>query len=108
MDAAHELGHLVLDRHETGRREEDEAAAFAGAFLMPKRDVVVNIRSVQNLSSLIEAKHRWRVSPAALVYRLWKLEIVKEWQYRTLFFELSRLGYRPENQGHCLGHPLRY
>ena len=39
MDAAHELGHLVLHAHTGGgstKPHEDEAQAFAAAFLMPK------------------------------------------------------------------------
>lgn len=94
MDAAHELGHLLLHRVETGRKEEDQANAFAGAFLMPKRDLFTNIGRLLDLPSLIQKKHRWQVSLAALVYRLGKLGMLTEWQYRTLFFELSGLGYR--------------
>lgn len=39
-------------------------------------------------------KQNWIVSVAALVYRLHALELLSAWQYRSLFVELSRLGYR--------------
>jgi hypothetical protein len=39
-------------------------------------------------------KKRWGVSALALVHRLHKLAIIKEWQYRTLCIELSAAGYR--------------
>ncbi len=94
FDAAHELFHLVAHREQTGKEEEQAADLFAGAFLMPSADVRRRILRVEGLNQLIEAKQRWGVSLAALVYRLNSLGIATPWQYRTLFIELSKRGHR--------------
>lgn len=96
FDAAHELGHLVMHKHggPGGRDAEHEANRFASAFLMPADDVRARVRQVYSLSDLIPAKKRWGVSVAALAYRLNKLGILSEWQYRGFCIEMSRLGYR--------------
>lgn len=105
MDAAHELGHLVLHwRHDTprGREVELEANAFASAFLMPRADVLAKAPARQSLNQLIRTKQRWRVSLAALVYRLHKLYLLTEWQYRSLFVELSQKGFRRDEPEPCV------
>lgn len=94
FDAAHELGHLVNHVEETGKREEHEADAFAGAFLMPKADLLQNPPGFPSLDVLIAAKRRWGVSLASFVYRLHEIGWLTAWQYRTLFVELSQRGYR--------------
>ena len=97
FDAAHELGHLVLHRHgapQDSRQAENEADRFASAFLMPADDVLSRIRYVSDLNELIRAKKRWGVSVAALTYRLHKLNVISEWQNRSLNIELSSRGYR--------------
>lgn len=100
LDAAHELGHLVMHwRHDTprGREVEKEANAFASAFLMPRASVLAYpVGQSPTLSHLIKAKHRWKVSLAALVYRLHSLNLITEWQYRSLFIEMGKLGYRKD------------
>ena len=95
FDAAHELGHLVLhqDGGSTGREAEDQANRFASSFLMPRSDVVAMLPRVSYLDQIIRAKSRWRVSAAALAYRLRQLGIVSEWKYRDLAIELSTKGY---------------
>lgn len=94
IDAAHELFHLVAHKEETGKEEEADADAFAGAFLMPENDLRRRIPRVVGLNQLIQEKGRWGVSLAALVYRLRRVEIATEWQYRALFIELSKRGFR--------------
>jgi len=44
-DAAHELGHLVLHRHggPIGRKAEEQANAFASAFLMPRSSILAHV-----------------------------------------------------------------
>jgi Zn-dependent peptidase ImmA (M78 family)/DNA-binding XRE family transcriptional regulator len=93
-DAAHELYHLIAHEEETGKQEEEDADAFGGLFLMPKGDLLRQIPRVVSLEQLIQAKGRWGVSLAALVYRLHKIGTISDWQYRTLFMELSKRGYR--------------
>jgi Zn-dependent peptidase ImmA (M78 family) len=98
LDAAHELGHLILHKHggpRQGRDAEIEANSFASSFLMPK---AVNSRlpSVGRLDELVVAKKRWGVSTAALAYRLHKLGILSDWQYRMFCIQINERGYRNE------------
>lgn len=95
FDAAHELGHLVLHKHgsPTGKDLEKEANDFASEFLMPKITVLSLARKVLSLDNIIKLKRRWNVSAAALVYRLNKLGMLTEWHYRSLYIEMSKLGY---------------
>lgn len=102
FDAAHELAHLVLhqDGSVTGRLAEDQANSFASAFLMPRSDVLGALPRVQILQQLISAKSRWKVSLAALTYRVHKLGLISDWKYRDFYIEISNKGYnRNEPRG---------
>jgi Zn-dependent peptidase ImmA (M78 family)/DNA-binding XRE family transcriptional regulator len=96
MDAAHELGHLVLHWRggPQGREQEKEAQAFGSAFLMPRGSVLANAPRGARLDQLVKAKRRWKVALANLVYRMHSLGLLTDWQYRTLFVEIGRKGYR--------------
>ena len=97
MDAAHELGHLVLHwRHDgpQGREAEQEAQAFASALLMPRATISSSAPRFVTLPEVMSHKRHWQVSAMAYVYRLHKLELLSEWQYRTLNIEMSKRGYR--------------
>ncbi|KWH09742.1 XRE family transcriptional regulator [Burkholderia territorii] len=96
FDAAHELGHLVLHRHgqTQGPELEREANAFASAFLMPRKSVLAYAPRVATLPGLVRAKHYWKVSVAALNYRLHALGMTTDWIYRTLCIQLAEAGYR--------------
>lgn len=97
FDAAHELGHLVLHRHggpHQDRYVEKEADAFASSFLMPKSDVLSRVQFVNSIDSLVDAKRRWGVSLAALVYRLHDLGVVSDWQNRMFNIQINKRGYR--------------
>lgn len=102
FDAAHELAHLVLhqDGEVVGREAEDQADRFASAFLMPAADVVAMLPRVVCLPQIISAKRRWKVSAAALNYRLHQLGITSEWRNRDLCIEIAKRGYhRQEPEG---------
>ncbi len=97
MDAAHELGHLCLHWRGGlhGREAESEAERFASFFLMPTADIKAQApRRNCGLSDIVRAKHRWNVSAAALAYRMHKVGLLSKWKYRTMFVEMSRVGYR--------------
>lgn len=97
MDAAHELGHLVLHwRHAEprGRLYEQEAEQFGSAFLMPAKSMVAEAPRGTNLEKLLKYKKRWKVSIAALIYRMHTVGVLSDWQYRSLFIEISHRGYR--------------
>jgi Zn-dependent peptidase ImmA (M78 family)/DNA-binding XRE family transcriptional regulator len=95
FDAAHELAHLALhqDGGVTGRMAEEPANRFAAAFLMPEADVRSVLPLIHNLKQLIVAKRRWRVSLAALNYRVRELSLTSEWKYRGFCIEIAKRGY---------------
>lgn len=98
FDAAHELGHLVMHRH-TGsnhKTAEDEANAFASAFLIPPNDLLAKLPRAHSLQQIIQWKKRWGVSAAALNYALRKNELISEWNYRGNYIQLNKLGRQNE------------
>jgi len=102
MDAAHELGHLVLHwRHETprGREVELEANAFASAFLMPQASVIASAPFGATLGQIDETKSKWGVSSLALIYRMHKLGLLSDWQYRSLCIAIGKRGRALEVNG---------
>jgi Zn-dependent peptidase ImmA (M78 family)/DNA-binding XRE family transcriptional regulator len=99
-DAAHELAHLCIHKHGGANAEyvadglEKEANAFAGAFLMPENDVrAICKRPIYGVNDLAEYKKRWRVSVAALNYRLRELGIISEGKATSNYVEMSRRGW---------------
>jgi Zn-dependent peptidase ImmA (M78 family)/DNA-binding XRE family transcriptional regulator len=96
MDAAHELAHLVMHTHggPDGRRAEDEAQAFAAAFLMPQRSVLASAPRGGNVRQIIAAKKQWGVSAMNLTHRMHKLQLISDWQARSAYIQLGQLGYR--------------
>ncbi len=98
FDAAHELGHLVLHKHggpQGGRLAEDEANKFASAFLMPEAEVKAKLPRVDTLHQIMEGKKYWKVSLAALNYRLHKLCITSDWHYKHFCIQIAEK-YRTE------------
>ena len=96
MDAAHELGHLVLHwaGGPQGREQEHEAQAFGGAFLMPRASILAKAPRGARLNQVIQAKRYWNVAAANLAYRMHAVGMLTEWQYRSIFIELGKRGYR--------------
>lgn len=96
FDAAHELGHLVLHRHGSnkGKEVENEANAFASAFLMPYQSILAYGWNVGSVKDIVRAKKIWNVSAMALTYRLHKTSVLSEWIYRSICIELSTMGAR--------------
>lgn len=96
FDAAHELGHLVLHKHgitQKNKEAEKEANRFAAEFLMPEATVISQAPLIPTIPNLIKLKKFWSVSLSAIVYRLNKLNLITEWQYRTLAIEMNKMGY---------------
>lgn len=100
FDAAHELAHLCIHKHGGANTErlddslEKEANAFAGAFLMPETDIrsIIN-RPLYSVDDISEYKKRWRVSVAALNYRLRELKMITENKSISNYVEMSRRGW---------------
>jgi Zn-dependent peptidase ImmA (M78 family) len=67
---------------------------------MPESDLLAQVARVDSLSQLIHAKARWKVSLAALTYRLHKIGVISDWRYRDFCIEISSKGYiREEPHG---------
>lgn len=97
LDAAHELGHLVLHWHHTspqGKEAEREAQAFGSALLMPAAAVKATAPRFPTLENMLARKRQFRVSLAAYVYQLHKLRLITDWHYRSLLVDMSKRGYR--------------
>lgn len=96
FDASHELGHLVLHRHGApqGREAEQEADAFASAFLMPRGSVIAAAPRLPTLDFLVKLKRNWNVSVAALAHRLHAVKLLSDWHYRSLCIEIAQRGYK--------------
>lgn len=90
---AHELGHLFLHTKRLSPNKEKEANDFASAFLMPFSDIKKDLSNL-NIYKLQNLKEKWKVSMAALAYRAKELGFINDSQYRYIFMELSRNGYR--------------
>lgn len=96
MDAAHELGHLIL--HTDGgpqrdRKAEKEAQQFGSALLMPKDSVISETRRGASLQEIRRMKKFWNVSVANLTYRMYEVGMLSEYQYRMRFMEISQRGF---------------
>ena len=94
---AHELGHLVLDVPPTVP-EEKACQRFAGAFLAPGDELIREVgrrRLNFGFEELIEIKHIFGISAAALVMRMRDLGIVTEATVRNIFSGIGR-GWRTE------------
>lgn len=92
---AHELGHMVL--HTTTVKDdeemEDEADAFAGAFLLPADEIRPQLRKF-DLRQLANMKSYWKVSMAAIAVRAARLNLITPYQSKMFWIEMSKLGYR--------------
>ena len=62
---------------------------------MPKADVLAHVpRGFPSEAHIHAMKRRWRVAAIAMVVRLFHLEVLSSWQYRSLCISLSEAGYR--------------
>ncbi len=95
---AHEVGHLVLHRSLQGELKtiDQEANRFAAALLMPKSAILQEIVPPVTLTSLADLKPRWGVSIQSLIYRARDLGIITDRQFRYLFEQLSKRGWRKQ------------
>jgi Zn-dependent peptidase ImmA (M78 family)/transcriptional regulator with XRE-family HTH domain len=92
---AHELGHMILHTVTVKSDEEmeDEADAFAGAFLLPADEVRPQLRRF-DLRQLANLKLYWKVSMAALAVRADRLNLITPYQRKMFWIEMTRLGYK--------------
>lgn len=92
---AHELGHMVLHTTivKSDDEMEDEADAFAGAFLVPADEIRPQLRRF-DLRQLANLKLYWKVSMGALAVRADRLKLTTAYQNKMFWIEMSQLGYR--------------
>ena len=103
FDLAHELGHLVMHKHGVVEGiQEQEANAFASAFLMPRRSISAEPIRSPSLKSIVMKKSIWRVSAAALTYRYHKLGIISTWNATSIYKQLAQRG--KNNEPNPLAH----
>lgn len=102
FDLAHELGHLSLHQHQQtvrNRTFELEADRFSGAFLMPASALYARVPRRTTLDLVMIEKQYWGVPAMAYVVRLFELQLISEWHYRSYCIELSKRGFRSEEPG---------
>jgi Zn-dependent peptidase ImmA (M78 family)/DNA-binding XRE family transcriptional regulator len=92
---AHELGHMALHTItiKSDEEMEDEADAFAGAFLLPADEIRPQLRRF-DLRQLANLKRYWKVSMAAIAVRADRLMLITPYQSKMFWIEMSKLGYR--------------
>jgi Zn-dependent peptidase ImmA (M78 family) len=106
LDAAHELGHLVMhhDADPGGHLVERQAMVFGAAFLMPADEIRNELPLRPDWDELIALKRRWGVSLGALLYRGRQVGVYKENTYRSAMTSLSSQGWRTSEPA-PLGEP---
>ena len=100
LDAAHELGHLVIHAREDilSPDAEREADRFALAFLMPRREFEVDCPARVTQAVLGTLKRRWGVPMAEIVRRGYDLDLLSEASFRRAHARLNRATARA-NEG---------
>lgn len=104
FDIAHELGHLLLhyrlefanlDRKEH-KTIEKEADLFAGMFLLPVDEFLLDMKYVASLTNpdaYLDLKKKWKVSLQVLGYRAAHLGIIEPKEHRNFYAALHRKKY---------------
>lgn len=107
MDAAHELGHLVLHHGGHGdsfnRQDEREATEFASIFLMPTGSVLRESGrgNLLGIEHLIRLKSQWKTSLTSLIVRLHRLGVLSKHHYTSLMIEATTRGFKIDEPNSC-------
>lgn len=103
FNLAHELGHLLLkERVAEGLDLERVCHRFAGAFLVPRESVLMEVgprRSWVTPRELHQLKHKWGLSMAAWLHRLKDLEVISASEYETSMRQFRRQGWHVREPG---------
>lgn len=96
FDAAHELGHLLMhhDPEPGNPIVEEQAQAFAAAFLMPAETILAELPRRVDWQTYFALKVRWRVSLQALLYRARTVGAVSEPAYKRAMVRMSANDWR--------------
>jgi Zn-dependent peptidase ImmA (M78 family)/DNA-binding XRE family transcriptional regulator len=100
MTLCHELGHMILHTSSLLDDElmESEADKFAGAFLLPARDIRPQLQKF-DLRQIANLKRHWKVSMSAIAMRADTLGLITPYQKKSFFIQMGQLGYR-KNEPH--------
>ena len=89
---AHELGHLIMHRVATSGDPEDEANLFAQELLIPRDEVIADLRRL-SFARLPALKAYWRVSMKALITTADKLGVLPKNKIKSMYVQYSRAGW---------------
>lgn len=110
LDAAHELGHLVMhfsDPEPANPIMERQAFRFGASFLMPAEPFSEEFGGPRvDWNHLLQLKVRWEVSLAAILYRARDLHLLTPAGYEAAMKQMSRRGWRVHEPGD-IGRPER-
>jgi Zn-dependent peptidase ImmA (M78 family)/DNA-binding XRE family transcriptional regulator len=106
FDASHELGHLVMHHDVQGdhKLREQQAHAFASAFLAPPAAVRSRLPTQLDLNVLLELKRTWGMSMQAFLMASRDAKKMGENTYRRAMIEFGKRGWRQNEPGY-LGEP---
>ncbi len=102
FDAAHELAHLVMHQHyaerhlsdsEDHKEIENQANAFASAFLLPASTFGKEVFDT-SLNGFLRLKERWGVSVQAMVSRSFQLGLIDDHRRTELYRQMSYKRWR--------------
>ncbi|WP_433612588.1 helix-turn-helix domain-containing protein [Dactylosporangium sp. CA-139114] len=95
MDAAHELGHLLLhhDAEPGSQILERQATTFASQFLAPTSRLRDELPGRLDFDRLHELKRRWGMSLKALIYRGHAMGVYRDHTYRRGMSLLAEWGF---------------
>ncbi len=101
LDAAHELGHLVMhhDAEPDSRTVEQQAFAFAVAFLVPRESALKELPRRLDWRRYAALKRRWGVSMKALVRYARDLGLLNEASYKRAMVQYSKNGWQRGEPG---------
>lgn len=104
---AHELGHIIMHNIMTPDMEQ-QADAFASAFLMPARDIAPMLSPI-SFKGLANLKLYWKVSMGALLMRAKSLGILSDSASQYWWKQMAIAGYKtqePPNLSIPIEQPL--
>jgi len=108
FDVAHELGHICLhgwnedieslrENKTDFKNREEEANAFAAAFLLPKQTFYPDVKQdPRNIEYYIKLKKKWGVSIAAMIRRAYSFNLLSPDDYQWMMRSLQKRGIRKE------------
>ena len=110
LTLAHELAHRVIDTDSLEDKDEEKAAnLFAGAFLMPREHLLREVgkhRNALGYKEIVDLKRVYRVSGAALLMRLFQLEVISQSTLTYAFQTIAR-GWRTQEPEELEPHKER-